>query len=242
MPPAPHGAHITWRPPYPLVTSSLRDQARATNGAAKPAPKTPPKDPTVTSTPHRSRDAALIAIFAGVIAALGIVPAITVPVVAVPITAQTLGVMLAGSVLGARRGFFAVLLFDALVVLGLPLLSGGRGGIGVFATPSVGFIVGFPIAAFVVGWLVERFGTPYRLLPGIIACLVGGVLVLYIAGILGISLVTRTDPWHAFLGSMAFLPGDVLKAVLAAVIARGVHQAIPGLLGATKAAKAVPVG
>ena len=196
----------------------------------------------MTSSPHRSRDAALIAVFAGVIAALGVVPAVIVPVVAVPITAQTLGVMLAGSVLGARRGFLAVLLFDALVALGLPLLSGGRGGIGVFATPPVGFIVGFPIAAFVIGWLVERFGSPYRLIPGIIPCLVGGVLVLYIPGILGISLMTRTDPWHAFLGSMVFIPGDIIKAVLAAVIARGVHQAIPGLLGAPKAAKAVPVG
>ena len=67
------------------------------------------------------------------------------------------------TVLGARRGALAVLLFLLVVALGLPVLSGGRGGIGVFMGPSVGFLIGFPIAAFVAGLTVERLKAPIAL-------------------------------------------------------------------------------
>ena len=97
-----------------------------------------------------------IALFAALIAVLGLVPKIDL-ISGVPITAQSLGIMLCGTVLGARRGALAVLLFLGLVAAGLPLLSGGRGGLGVFAGPSVGYLVGFPIAAFVAGLVVERW-------------------------------------------------------------------------------------
>ena len=96
-----------------------------------------------------------IALFAALIAVLGLVPKIDL-VSGVPITAQSLGVMLCGTVLGARRGALAVLLFLGLVAAGLPLLAGGRGGLGVFASPTVGYLVGFPLAAFVAGLVVER--------------------------------------------------------------------------------------
>ena len=76
------------------------------------------------------------------VAALGLVPAFTPPGFAVPITAQSLGVMLAGSILGARRGALSLVLLLVLVAVGLPLLAGGRGGLGVFAGPSVGFLLG----------------------------------------------------------------------------------------------------
>ncbi|MCW2809910.1 MAG: BioY family protein [Friedmanniella sp.] len=183
-----------------------------------------------TSPRRPARDLALIAVFAGVVAALGLVPALAVPGFGVPITAQTLGVMLAGAVLGARRGFLSLLLFVGLVALGLPLLAGGRGGLGVFAGPSVGFLVGFPFAAFVTGWLSERRTGRYRLGWGIAAALVGGVVVEYVFGIAGIALVAHTSLLAALSSTAVFIPGDVVKAVLAALVARGVHAAYPGLL------------
>ncbi len=100
-----------------------------------------------------------IALFAALIAVLGLVPKIDL-MAGVPITAQSLGIMLCGTVLGAKRGALAVLLFLLLVAAGLPLLSGGRGGLGVFAGPSVGYLLGFPVAAFVAGWIVERWSAP----------------------------------------------------------------------------------
>jgi biotin transport system substrate-specific component len=152
----------------------------------------------------------------------------------VPITAQSLGVILAGAVLGGRRGFAAVLLFLALVAVGLPVLPGGRGGLGVFATPSAGFLLGFPVAAFVVGWLTERGGSPYRLPWGILANVVGGIVVLYSAGIVGMAAVTGMSVEAAAVASWIFLPGDLAKVVLAAVVARGVHAAYPGLITARR--------
>lgn len=181
-----------------------------------------------------SRDLALVAIFAGIVAALGIVPAFTPPGFAVPITAQSLGVMLAGAVLGARRGGLALLLLLVLVAVGLPLLAGGRGGLGPFFTPSGGFLLGYPVAAWAVGWLTERGGTTYRLAWGVVANVLGGIVVLYAFGAAGIALIGDVPIAAAAVSTWIFIPGDLVKAVLAAVVARGVHAGYPGLLGATR--------
>lgn len=186
----------------------------------------------MSAAPSRpSRDLALVAIFAGVVAALGLVPAFQPPGFSVPITGQSLGIMLAGAVLGARRGGLAVLVFLVLVAVGLPLLAGGRGGLGVFATPSVGFLLAWPVAAYVVGWLTERGGQTYNPAWGLVANIVGGIVVLYAAGIVGIALVADISLAAAAVSTWIFIPGDLIKAVLAAVVARGVHAAYPGLLG-----------
>ena len=178
-----------------------------------------------------SRDLALVATFTGVVAALGLVPAFLPPGLTVPITAQSMGVMLAGAVLGARRGFLSLVLLLVLVAVGLPLLAGPRGGLGVFAGPSVGFLLGYPVAAYVVGWLTERGGAPYRLVWGVAANAVGGIVVLYALGTLGMM-------WRLHLGVGAalalngwYVVGDSVKVVVAALVARGVHAAYPGLLG-----------
>jgi biotin transport system substrate-specific component len=84
-----------------------------------------------------TRAIARISLLAAMIAVLGLLPTFYLPVTGgVPITAQTLGVMLAGIVLGPRHGALAVLLLIFVVALGAPLLAGGRGGLGVFFAPS----------------------------------------------------------------------------------------------------------
>lgn len=180
-----------------------------------------------------SRDLALVSVFVGVVAALGLVPPIFLLGGAVPVTAQSMGVMLAGAVLGARRAFASLLVFVVLVAAGLPLLSGGVGGLAVFATPRVGFLVGFPVAAFVVGLLTEAWAvraSAYDLRWGVAANVVGGILALYPLGILGMMALGDLSVTEAAAVSGVFLPGDVLKAVLAAVVAAGVHRGYPGLL------------
>ncbi|MER6626119.1 biotin transporter BioY, partial [Streptomyces sp. NPDC000931] len=86
-----------------------------------------------------ARDLALVAVFAALIAALSVTVAI--PIGPVPITLQTLGIMLAPSLLGWKRGSLAIAAFLALGLAGLPLFAGGRGGLAVLAGPSAGFIV-----------------------------------------------------------------------------------------------------
>lgn len=174
------------------------------------------------------RTTAHVALFAALIAVLGLMPKIDL-VAGVPITAQSLGIMLAGTVLGARRGALAVLLFLVLVAVGLPLLSGGRGGLGVFVGPSAGFLVGFPVAAFVTGLIVERWLAPVGI-SALAGAVIGGIGVLYLFGIAGMAVVLGKSLAEASLLAVAFLPGDLLKAVLAAALTQGLARARPGAL------------
>lgn len=171
------------------------------------------------------RNLTLIALFAALIAALGLVPNLTLAF-GVPISAQSLGVMLCGTILGARRGALAVLLVIALVALGLPLLAGGRGGLGVFSAPTVGFLVGWPIAAFVTGLIVERWQGNLAVVAAV-ASVLGGIVVLYIFGVAGMALTLgKTLPEAAALVTI-FIPGDIIKAVLAGLITQGLARARP---------------
>ncbi len=171
------------------------------------------------------RNLAFVALFAALIAGLGLIPKFTLAF-GVPITAQTMGVMLCGTVLGARRGALAVLLFLALVALGLPLLAGGRGGLGAFATPSVGFLVGWPVAAFVTGFIVERWRGGLALVASV-ASIVGGILVLYLFGVVGMAVMLDKTIPEAMLLVTAFIPGDVLKAVIAGLVTSGLARSRP---------------
>jgi biotin transport system substrate-specific component len=186
----------------------------------------------------KTRDLAYIALFAAITAVLGLVPAIPVPAVPVPITAQTLGVMLAGAVLGARRGGLALLLFLVVVAIGVPALAGGRGGLAVFAGPSAGFLYSWPIAAFVTGLLTEVFWRRFNLAWALVATLVGGIGVVYLIGIPFISVYSDTPLSTAFTGSMVFVPGDVVKAVIAALVAVAVRRAYPVIERPRRAAAA----
>lgn len=169
---------------------------------------------------------ARIALFAALIAALGLVPQITIPFAGgVPITAQTLGIMLAGLILGPWRGAAAVLVFLAVVALGAPLLAGGRGGLGVFAGPTVGFLIGWPIATIVVGLVYRAMPEARPVLAGVTASVVGGILTLYAFGVPGLSLVTEMPLAKAAAVVGVFIPGDILKAFIAAAVAREVRRA-----------------
>jgi biotin transport system substrate-specific component len=174
------------------------------------------------------RNISYIALFAALIAVLGLIPKIDLAA-GVPITAQSLGIMLCGTVLGAKRGALAVLLFLALVAVGLPLLAGGRGGIGVFASPSVGFLVGFPVAAFVAGWVMERT-TLATGLAAFAGAVIGGIAVLYAFGIPGMAIMLDKSVTEAAHIAVAFLPGDTVKAVITGLVTAAIANMRPGTL------------
>jgi biotin transport system substrate-specific component len=182
-----------------------------------------------------ARDIALIAVFAGVTAALGALPPIYVPISPVPITAQTLGVILAGAILGPVRGGLSQLLFQALVLVGLPLLSGGRGGIVVLSGVTAGFFLSWSLAALLIGWTTYRFSNPYSVWKGIIINVVFGIVFIYAVGIVGMMLIGKLTFVKALVGNLPFLIGDGIKVVLVALIAKGVHTALPDLMPARKA-------
>jgi biotin transport system substrate-specific component len=170
-----------------------------------------------------TRDIVRCALFAAIVAALGLLPPIPLGFIPVPITAQTLGVMLAGAVLGAWRGFLALVLFDLLVAAGLPLLPGGRGGLGIFLGPTGGFVLGWPLGAGLTGWLAERIGRPG--IPAMFACCIaGGIGAVYAVGVPWLALVGGLAWDKAAMGSLAFVPGDLIKAGVAAFVATAVQR------------------
>lgn len=168
-----------------------------------------------------------IALFCALTAALGLAPPVTVGFLPVPITAQTLGVMIAGGVLGATRGGLSQALFVLLVAIGLPLLAGGRGGLGIFGGASGGFVLAFPIGAFVVGLLIEMFWRRLNVVTAFIACVLGGVGAVYPLGVLWWSIAADQPLADVVVAASVFIPGDLVKAGLAAIIIVAVRQAYP---------------
>ena len=173
------------------------------------------------------RNLVFIALFAALIAALGLLPKFTL-ISGIPITAQSLGIMLCGTVLGAKRGALAVLLFLGLVALGLPLLAGYRGGLAHFTTPWAGFLFGFPVAAFVAGFVMEKSKGLAVQWAAMFAAIIGGIVALYAIAVPYYMIAAGAGFGEALLVAAApFIPGDLIKAVLAGVITKGIFDARP---------------
>lgn len=198
--------------------------------------------PSPASRGLLARDLALIAVFAALLAVLGQIPAFPLFAAVAPVTAQTLGVMLAGSLLGARRGALAVTTFLALVAAGLPLLSGGRGGPAVFVGRSAGFLLGWVLGAYVIGYLVER--RPARGLLGwlVMANVVGGMGVVYALGIPAMALLGDLSILKATALSAVYLPGDLAKVAVACVVTAGVLRGYPGITRSRRSPQHVGAG
>lgn len=177
-----------------------------------------------------TRDIVEIALFAAIMAALGLIPKIDITA-NLPITAQSMGVMLAGIVIGKRNGFFAISVFTLLMLAGLPLLAGGRGGLGMLATGSVGFIIGYPIAAFVTGWIYQKLSELPVQAAAFMASLIGGILALYAFGIPGLAINANLSLAEAALAMAPFIPGDLVKAVLTTLIVSAIVRGLPEQFG-----------
>jgi len=136
----------------------------------------------------------------------------------VPITGQTFVVLLAGALLGSKRGALSQLTYLAVGAMGAPIFAGWMGGPAELLGPSGGYLVGFVAAAFVVGFLAER-GWDRRIWSMALAMLIGNI-VLYTFGLSWLaSWLARFSPDSSVLavGLYPFIPGDALKLVLAAV-------------------------
>lgn len=177
----------------------------------------------------RRHDLPLIALFAALLAVLGLIPKLDLPL-GVPITMQTLGVMLAGALLGWKRGLLAVLLFLGAVLLGLPLLSGGRGGPGVLFAPSAGYLLGWPIGAAVTGLVMSRLPSAApraAAISAFVASCAGGLAVVHLCGVVGLVLLAKLSWLQAATGTLLFVPGDLIKAVLTAAVVHTVARGLP---------------
>jgi biotin transport system substrate-specific component len=152
-------------------------------------------------------DAALVAGFSLVIALCAQV-AIPLPFTPVPVTLQTLAVLMAGCLLGSRRGALAVIAYLGEGFAGLPVFSGGTAGISHLLGPTGGYLLGFVAAAFIAGLLAERGAALSRL--GTLVMLIVGNVVLYVPGVVWLGVYTGMDR-AVSLGFLPFVVGDLLK-------------------------------
>jgi biotin transport system substrate-specific component len=192
----------------------------------------PETTPVTSGSASPSRDIALVAAFAALISASAYIGAIPVGSAGVPITLQTLTVMLAGCVLGPLRGFSAVTLYLALGAVGLPVFAEHSSGIGVFSGPSGGYLLSFPIAAALGGFLVAYVARERRTRAIVVffCSLAASVLVIHPLGILGMMLHFDVSFLEAASWDVPFWLGDLVKTSLVAMIAAEVHRAFPQLL------------
>lgn len=144
---------------------------------------------------------------------------IQLPIGPVPITLQPLFVFLAGFVLGPAGGPAAVALWVAAGALGFPVFAGGRAGLGVLLGPTGGYFAGFVAGAAVTG-LAARRGAPLGWARGLIFG-AAALAVAYAAGAAWLAHVLHLGVRQALVaGVLPFLPMDVVKVILAVVIAR----------------------
>ena len=174
-----------------------------------------------------TRDMVFVALFAALTAACAVFPPFQAPFVPAPVIVQNIGVMLAGSILGARRGGLALLLFVVLVAVGLPILTGMKGGFPVILGPTGGFILSWIPAAFVVGLIVEKYWDRLNFWNLLLANVVGGVIIVYAIGIPWLAVVANIELGKALGGSAIFVPGDVIKAIVASAVALIVKRSYP---------------
>ncbi len=171
-----------------------------------------------------------VAVFV-MLTALGAYAAVPMPGSAVPVTLQTLFVSLAGVLLGARLGAVAMTTYVLIGLMGAPVFSLGFGGPAVLLGPTGGYLLAFPLAAAVTGMLAPRRDatSPLATLRLGVAILLG-TFVVFAGGFAQLALLLG-DPLRAFtVGVVPFLIGDVVKTLLALLIARRLRNRTLGLL------------
>ncbi len=151
--------------------------------------------------------------------------ALPLPWTPVPITGQTFGVMLVAVLLGSRRGALVMGLYLLEGVAGLPVFQPfGLPGAARLAGPTAGYLLAYPAAAFVTGWLVERAAPASTLRLG--SALVAGEVVTFAGGCAWLATMFGMSVGGTLAaGLRPFLPGELIKMALVVVAVRGVERA-----------------
>jgi biotin transport system substrate-specific component len=142
---------------------------------------------------------------------------IVIPIGPVPITGQTFAVLLIGALLGSRLGAMAIIVYLIEGASGLPFFYGGSSGLAHLLGPTGGYLIAFPAAAFITGAFAEH-GWDKRFLTAAASMAIGSVVIM-LSGWLWFAMLTNTQLAIAFqLTVLKFIPGDIIKILLAAAV------------------------
>ena len=140
---------------------------------------------------------------------------VTAPMYPVPVTMQTFAILLVAGLAGARLGAAIIITWLAQAALGLPFLADGAGGLDHFSGPTAGYLAGFVVTAFVCGWMTEK--PQLRGWVAMIGVFMLGHALILACGWARLALMIDVGPaWES--GVAPFLPGSLLKSLLAAVV------------------------
>ncbi|MEX2191039.1 MAG: biotin transporter BioY [Bacteroidota bacterium] len=149
---------------------------------------------------------------------------VEIPLKPVPYTLQTLFVLLAGALLGPRNGFISMGLYLVMGLVGLPVFSSAGFGLAKILGPTGGYLLAFPIAAFVVGSLVQSRNH----IVWTVVAMVAGLLVIFTLGTIQLSVVMGMSVPDAFTtGFLIFSWWDILKLTAATAIYRQLRKKSP---------------
>jgi biotin transport system substrate-specific component len=170
----------------------------------------------------------LLIVAASLVTAVAAQLQIHLPWTPVPLTGQTFAVMLTGAVLGWRRAFLAQVLYLAEGAAGLPVFAGGASGVAEMLGPSGGYLMSFPLAAATTGWLCERGWDRHAVTMLVAMLAASGVVFAF-----GLAWLARFVHGSHLLtaGLLPFIPGDVLKATLAALAFPAVWKRVGAMTG-----------
>lgn len=149
---------------------------------------------------------------------------ISVPFGVISFTLQTLFCMMAGMVLGKGYGALSQAIYALLGLIGIPVFTGFTGGLGKVLTPSFGFILGFILMAFVVGFVREKLGGGQSFVKGLVSCL-AGTIALYLVGLPYMYIIMNyvmgvTTGIEALMaaGLIPFLLPDAIKIIVSGIL------------------------
>ena len=173
----------------------------------------------------KTLDIVTLALFSA-LTAIGAYISIPLPFSEVPITLQTMFTYLAGAVLGGYLGALSQLIYLLIGLAGLPIFAGGGSSLSVLIGPSGGYLLGFILAAFVIGELKKL----KRGFVWLFICMVVGTIIIYVLGVAQLMNWAKISLNQAIvIGVLPFIFGDIIKILLATYITERVEKIFPNL-------------
>ena len=181
---------------------------------------------TLEAVTSRTARRAVAVVFFALLTALSAYGEVRLPLTPVPITFQSLIVSLSGVLLGAHLGAASQALYLLAGAMGAPVFSGGAAGFVHLMGPTGGYLLAFPLAAAVTGWLAARVPEDRTFLDAVklAEAIFLGTLVIFAGGAAQLALLTGDLDRAIRLGVLPFLVGDVIKVAVALLIARRIRR------------------